>query len=61
LDTYFLGVTLQIASSFLLATAGRAVRCNLCIFKEKYKGFSLPSLTQSNPLMRRFFNKRKKI
>jgi hypothetical protein len=30
-----LGVTLQIASSFLLATAGRAVHCNLYVFKEK--------------------------
>jgi hypothetical protein len=31
----FLGVTLQIASSFLLATSGRAVRYNLYVFKEK--------------------------
>jgi hypothetical protein len=30
-----MGVTLQIASSFLLATSGRAVRCNLYVFKEK--------------------------
>jgi hypothetical protein len=35
LNGYFYGVTLQIASSFLLATAGRAVRCNLYVFKEK--------------------------
>jgi len=30
-----MGVTLQITSSFLLATSGRAVRCNLYVFKEK--------------------------
>jgi hypothetical protein len=30
-----MGVTLQIASSFLLATSGLAVRCNLYVFKEK--------------------------
>jgi hypothetical protein len=35
IEWVFLWVTLQIASSFLLATAGRAVRCNLYVFKEK--------------------------
>ena len=33
----FLGMTLQIALSFLLTTSGRAGRCNLCVFKEKTK------------------------
>jgi hypothetical protein len=45
----FYGVTLQIASSFLLANAGRAVRCNLYVFKEKTQRIfaAIPHATHS--------------
>jgi hypothetical protein len=52
-------VTLQIASSFLLATSGRAVRCNLYVFKEKtqriFPETSGPSLTQRIPMTHHLF------
>jgi hypothetical protein len=45
-----MGVTLQIASSFLLATSGRAVRCNLYVFKEKTQRIfaAIPHATHCN-------------
>jgi hypothetical protein len=44
---FVLGVPLQIASSFLLATLGRAVRCIFIFLKKKIKDAA--SIPHANP------------